>query len=227
METQNYTTQSTGAALVILEEDQCRVCKLDTQPIWKIGRYAPGISAIPDILFASKIVSREHGWIQNIDGLWFFIDNPKNLNGTFHNGIKVPRRKDGIKTPVMLESGDILRIDNENLNHASSQGVLMLFTTAPVSGSWTTYSLNQQTTHIGRDKSCDIVLSLPGVSAKHAKVSNVNGNYYLSDNRSRAGTFLNGRQITSSALLREKDCISICDCNYFFLGNKLLFARDN
>lgn len=227
METQKYIAQTSGATLVILEDDQIRVCALDTRSEWKIGRYDPDIPNTPDILFTSKIVSREHGWIQNIDNQWFFVDNPQNLNGTFHNGVKLPRRKDGVKTPVMLESGDVLRIDNEDLNHVSSQGVLMLFTTATIKGTWTTYQLKNQTTIIGRDDSCDIVEPLPYMSAKHAKISYVNGSYYLSDCNSRAGTFLNGQQVKTSTLLREKDYISICDCNYFFLGDKLLYARRN
>lgn len=227
METQKYIAHTSGASLIVLEDDQIRVCSLDTRPEWKIGRYDPDIPNTPDILFTSKIVSREHGWIQNIDDQWFFVDNPKNLNGTFHNGVKVPRRADGMKTPIMLESGDVLRIDNEDLNHVSAQGVLMLFTTATIKGNWTTYLLRQQTTVIGRDESCDIVESLPYMSAKHAKISYVNGSYYLSDCNSRAGTFLNGQLVKSSTLLRERDYISLCDCNYFFLGDKLLYARRN
>ena len=161
METQKYIVQASGASLIVLEDDQIWVYSLDARPEWKIGRYDPGIPNTPDILFTSKIVSREHGWIQNIDGQWFFVDNPNNLNGTFHNGMKIPRPKHGQKMHIMLESGDVLRIDNEDLNHVSSQGVLMLFTTATIKGAWTTHQLKHQTTIIGRDESCDIVESLP------------------------------------------------------------------
>ena len=227
MQTQTYIPQISGASLIVLENDQIRVCDLDTRPEWKIGRYDPDNPNTPDILFTSKIVSREHGWIQNIDDRWFFVDNPHNLNGTFHNGVKVPRPRNGNKTPVMLESGDILRIDNEDLNHANTQGVLMLFTTATITGTWTLHPLNGQTTTIGRDNSCDIVEPLPYMSASHAQISCVNGSYYLSDCGSTAGTYLNGRQISSSTLLREKDSISLCDCTYFFLGDKLLYAKRN
>lgn len=227
MQTQKYIAQTSGASLIVLEDDQIRVLSLDTRPDWAIGRYDPEMPNTPDILFSSMIVSREHGWIRNIDDQWFFVDNPKNKNGTFHNGVKIPRPKNGIKTPTMLESGDVLRIDNEDLNHVSAQGVLMLFTTATIKGTWTTYHLKNQTTVIGRDESCDIVESLPYMSAKHAKISYVNGSYYLSDCNSRAGTFLNGQQVKSSTLLREKDYISLCDCNYFFLDDKLLYARRN
>jgi len=143
METQKYIAQTSGASLIVLEDDQIRVLSLDTRPDWAIGRYDPEMPNTPDVLFTSRIVSREHGWIRNIDDQWFFVDNPKNLNGTFHNGVKVPRPKTGTKTPIMLENGDVLRIDNEDLNHVSAQGVLMLFTTATIKGTWTTYPLRK------------------------------------------------------------------------------------
>ena len=227
MQTQQYIAQTSGASLVILENDQIRVCALDTRPEWTVGRYDPDEPNVPDILFTSMIVSRTHGWIQNIDNQWYFVDNPKNYNGTFHNGVKIPRPKTQNRTPILLENGDILRVDNEDLNHVSSQGVLMLFTTGTIKGTWTTYNLGHQTTIIGRDETCDIVEPLPYMSSRHAKISYVNGSYYLSDCNSRAGTFLNGKEVKSSTRLREKDYISLCDCNYFFLGDKLLYARRN
>lgn len=227
METQNYIMQSKGANLVILEKDEVNVQTLDGRSEWQIGRYHPDMPSVPDIQLSSMIVSKEHGWIRNIDDQWYYVDNPKNLNGTFHNGVKIPRPMPGMRQPTPLENGDILRIDNEDLNHASAKGVLMLFTTVPEKGVWTVYQLDKHTTVIGRDNSCDIVEPLPYISLKHAKITYVNGSYYLSDCNSRAGTFLNGRQIKSSTILREKDCISFCDCNYFFLGDKLLYAKRN
>lgn len=227
METQRYIAQNSGAMLVILEADQVHVCNLDARTEWKIGRYDPDTPDAPDILFSSKIVSRVHGWLKSIEGQWYYVDNPKNLNGTFYNGRKIPRPLSGMKRPTPLSHGDVLRIDNEDLNHGSSQGVLMLFTTAAVTGVWTVYPLKKQTTLIGRDTSCDIVEPLPYVSAHHAKISYVNDSFYLSDCGSSAGTFVNGQQVTSSVLLQEKDCISLCDCNYFFLKDRLLYAKQN
>lgn len=225
MQTQAYIPHPSGASLIILEDKQIRVCPLDTQPQWKIGRYDPTASNAPDILFTSRIVSREHGWIECIDDQWFFVDNPKNLNGTFHNGIKVPRSKRGIRVPILLESGDVLRIDNKDLDYVSAQGVLMFFTTTPVTGTWTSYLLKQPATFIGRDEPCHIVEPLSYMSARHAKITHLNGSYYLSDCGSQAGTLLNGQQVTSSTPLREKDTISICDRTFFFLGDRLLYAK--
>lgn len=227
METQNYVVQAGGANLIILEKDKVNVQDLSMQPEWRIGRYDPNMPNAPDIPLSSMIVSREHGWIHNIDDQWYYVDNPENLNGTFHNGVKIPRPVSGMRRPTPLENGDVLRIDNEDLNHVSSKGILMLFTTTPVKGTWTTYQLNKHATVIGRDNSCDIVETLPYISLQHAKITYINGTYYLSDCNSRAGTFLNGKQVKNSTILHEKDCISLCDCNYLFFGDKLLYAKRN
>ena len=132
METQRYIQRTSGASLVLLENNVIRVINLDTRQDWLVGRYDPNMPNTPDILFISGIVSREHGWIRNVDNQWYFVDNPRNLNGTFHNGVKIPRPMTGIKQPVPLENGDILRVDNPNLQHGNAQGVLMLFTTVTV-----------------------------------------------------------------------------------------------
>lgn len=227
METQDYMVQNSGANLIIIENDKVNVQCLDTQHEWLIGRYHPSMPNIPDIRLSSMIASKEHGWLRNIDDQWYYVDNPKNLNGTFYNGLKIPRPMSGIRRPTPLENGDVLRIDNEDLNHVSAKGVLMLFTTVPVKGIWTVCQLNKHATIIGRDSSCDIIEPLPYVSLNHAKITYINGTYYLSDCNSRAGTFLNGKRVKNSTILREKDCISLCDCNYFFLGDKLLYAKRN
>lgn len=227
MDTQRYTAQISGVNLVVLEDGQIRVFALDTRTDWLVGRYDPEEPNIPDIRFSSVIVSRTHGWIQNIDNRWYFVDNPENHNGTFHNGVMISRPKNGNKIPTLLENGDVLRIDYKDLNHPDPRGVMMLFTTATIKGTWTSYDLKHGETTIGRCEGCDIVEDLPYISAEHAKISYVNGKYYLSDCNSTAGTFLNGKKVKSGTPLRVKDYISLCDCNYFFLGDRLLYAKRN
>lgn len=224
METQYYVPHANGPQLVILEKNQLRVCALDDRPTWAVGRYDPATQTGADLALSSSIASREHGWFMRMEGKWYFVDNPKNLNGTFYNGVKIPRPLSGKRKGIPLESGDVLRIDNEDLSHASRDGVLMLFTTAAVKGTWSAYPLTGRTTvTIGRDPKCDISENLPYLSAQHARISFLNGQYYLSDRKSTSGTYLNGKPVTSATALREKDCISICDRTYFFLGDHLLY----
>ena len=225
MGTQRYIPAESGACLVVLEAGKVRVYMLDARPEWRIGRSTPEQAYPPDISFASGIVSREHGMLQRLEDQWYYVDNPNNLNGTFYNGTKIPRPTRGVKRPTPLKDGDVLRVDNEDLNHTDSNGVLMLFTTANVSGQWTAVPLGNRTTVIGRDSDCTIVEDLPYISAKHAMIECRGGRYYLSDCNSRGGTFLNGSPVTSPTLLREKDHITLCDRQYFVVGDSLLYPR--
>lgn len=226
METQRYEAKVSNAKLVVLENDHLRFFDLDTKSDWLIGRNSPDNPRIPDISFDSRIVSRVHGWLKHIDDEWYYVENPDNLNGTFLNGSLM--EKSGARRPSTMKNGDVLRIDNKDLNHVSRDGVLMLFTTQAAEGEWAVFSLSQhRPTVIGRDAGCDIVEPLPYLSAKHAKISFTNGRYYLSDCGSKAGTFLNGKPVEQNELLREKDYISICDCNYFFLGDRLLYKKSD
>lgn len=228
MDTQRYVTTHSGASLVVLENGKLQIRKLDQQPEWSIGRFDPSMTKKPDITLHSQIVSRKHGWIRNVRGQWYFIDNPQNCNGTFHNGIIIPKNYNIAKIPaVPLESGDVLRIDYKNLNTPSAHGVLMLFTNALVTGTWVSYPLSKQSAVIGRASNCEIIETLPYISSVHAKISYINGNYYLTDCKSVAGTFLNGHRVENSILLREKDVISICDRIYIFSQESLIYAKRN
>ena len=107
MDTQRYIAQSHGAKLVILENNQIRCCDLEIRSEWLVGRQDPTRTNImPDIPFASMIVSREHGWIRNIDGQWFYTDNAENLNGTFYNGKKIKKTGEKKGNSVKLSDGD-------------------------------------------------------------------------------------------------------------------------
>lgn len=225
METQLYRPQASGARLVILEQEQLRVCELDVQTSWRIGRYDPASLNPPHIPLSSNIASREHGQLVNLDGRWYYLDNPKNLNGTFHNGVKLPKSPTGQPQWTPLESGDVLRIDNDDLDHVNSQGVFMLYTTAPTQGVWMTHTLDQNETYIGRDPSCQIVEPISCISSRHAKITWKAGQYQLTDCNSTAGTFLNSKRITGTVPLREKDVISLCGCSYILIGSKLLYAH--
>lgn len=213
--------------LVVLEDGQIRGYPLDTRHEWSIGRYGQKFPNNPDISFASPIVSHEHGRFLKKEDNWFYVNYHKNRNGTFYKGVMMPKSRSGANVEQRLKNGDVLRIDNADLNHSS--GVLMLFITGTFKGTWTTYPLTKQTTVIGHDDSRNIIEPLRHIAAKHAQISFVDGSYYLSDCNG-AGTLLNGKPVQGSVLLRERDHISLSDeydCNYFFLGDKLLYAKHN
>ncbi len=211
---------------MVVENDIVRVFSLDSKTEWTIGRYDPNLSSIPDIPLSSYLVSRRHGWLRNPGGDWFFSDSSENTNGTYYNGRKIPRSETGRNTSVALHNGDILRIDNSGFGNFSSDGVLMLFSTIPIQGQFTSYSLRgKRICTIGRDKSCDIKQELAYVSSKHAEIRLEGSRYTLYDCNSLAGTYLNGKRITQPIVLHEKDIISICDTVFFFLDDKILYSK--
>ena len=54
------------------------------------------------------------------------------------------------------------------------------------------------------------------VSRQHARITNIEGNYYIEDLHSRNGTFVNGRLLTGRQLLKENDEIGICELSFDF-----------
>lgn len=225
MEQNEFNVSSPGAKLVIVEHSRILCCALDNCQSWLLGRDDPTKGDHdPDIPLASRLVSREHGWFRKLEHDWAFIENPKNLNGIFHNGKKRRKHPRGLKYPIMLSNGDTLRIDNSTLNHRD--GVIILFTTDTLSENWDVFSLaDRPATIIGRDKSCDISQPYASLSGRHAKITPLNGEYYLSDCGSETGTFQNGNLISGTVILREKDHIRLGSRNYFFVRGNLIYCE--
>jgi serine phosphatase RsbU (regulator of sigma subunit)/pSer/pThr/pTyr-binding forkhead associated (FHA) protein len=71
--------------------------------------------------------------------------------------------------------------------------------------------LDADKTVLGRNPDCHVVISGTAVSRAHAQIVRVNGKFYIEDNQSRNGTFVNNEQITGRTLLKDSDRIKICD----------------
>src|SRR5881398_1709223 len=64
---------------------------------------------------------------------------------------------------------------------------------------------------LGRNADCGVVLNVPAVSREHAIIRKIQGKYYIEDNKSRNGTFLNSKEVTTRTPLKDNDRIKICD----------------
>jgi len=62
---------------------------------------------------------------------------------------------------------------------------------------------------IGRDPDCDVILPERVVSRHHASIERRHDGYYLADNGSKNGTFVNGEPVGEGVLLRDGDDIQI------------------
>ena len=70
---------------------------------------------------------------------------------------------------------------------------------------------------LGRGTDCDVVLDDPAVSKRHARVR-FDGQAWIEDLDSTNGTFVNGRRVTGTTLLRRGDRIALGTAKIVFLG---------
>jgi pSer/pThr/pTyr-binding forkhead associated (FHA) protein len=89
---------------VTIEHGQLTVYELDNRLGWDVGRPSSGNS--PDIRLDTPTVSRQHGMIRNMDGMWFYLDKI-GKNGTVYNGKPIKPGMGGRVRPIMLKSGDV------------------------------------------------------------------------------------------------------------------------
>lgn len=76
--------------------------------------------------------------------------------------------------------------------------------------------LRGETTIIGRNPDCDIVLDNDTVSKKHARIRRDGHGFVIADMGSRNHTWVNGRRITAQVALNDGDRIGICEYQFVF-----------
>lgn len=215
-----------GACLVIFDDRGIHPFSLGTFSTWMLGRQ--GQDAVPQrIGLYSSIVSREHGMFQKSGSDWFYLDSPKNTNGTYLNGKKIPRpQNSGQMVPYRLADGDVLSINNSASRDSNPHAVLMVFSTAFIAGAIEEYDLTGKTVvTIGRASDSNVVLSIPYISGKHAMIRRNGNRFLLSDRQSKSGTFVNHKRISGEVELREKDSFQLCDQKFVLSCNKLYYLN--
>lgn len=74
---------------------------------------------------------------------------------------------------------------------------------------------------IGRSDECAIVLADTQVSRRHCILQSDNrGQWWITDQESTNGTYINGRRISQSTLLRNHDSVTVGNQQFFFAGAK-------
>lgn len=86
------------------------------------------------------------------------------------------------------------------------------------------YILGKPVTTVGRSSSNDVVIDETSISRLHFRLENRNGRYFLLDNNSSNGTFINRRKITE-APLKDGDTI-IAGRIHFIFSQEELNAED-
>lgn len=168
-----------------------------------------------DIVLSSALVSREkHGEFVKVDGQWTIRDC-NSTNGLIYNDVYISSKD--------IMDGDFVRIDSGS--DTIPQGVLFIFTSSADSNKWKSIpSRTSPDITIGRNEGCTITLPHVSVSNSHAKITHVNGNFYITDTGSTNGLSVNGKHITEKTLLHEKDVIVITNSKLIFTSNKIYYC---
>ncbi|MCX7958439.1 MAG: ATPase, T2SS/T4P/T4SS family, partial [Deltaproteobacteria bacterium] len=76
-------------------------------------------------------------------------------------------------------------------------------------GSEKIQEFNKSTVFIGRSQENDLILPVPSVSKRHARLLIKDGRYVIMDLGSTNGTFVNGKQINGPVVVKPNDIISL------------------
>ncbi|MFZ5993480.1 MAG: FHA domain-containing protein [Thermodesulfobacteriota bacterium] len=83
------------------------------------------------------------------------------------------------------------------------------------------YPIKSAVISIGRGATNDIVINKPTISSKHATIEYRDNIFYIVDQRSSNGTFLNGQKITSEMKLKHGDKIKFDEYEFAFVLEEL------
>lgn len=187
-----------------------------------IGREDPNSKC--GITLSSGIVSRDHGEFVFAQGNCYYFDH-NSLNGTFYNGVKLPPYNERGTQAVLLNEGDVLRIDCPTLQNPHPDAVEILYSRQlSPDEPWNRFPLSgMQEVTIGRDAACRICLSDFMASRRHAVLSFDGSHWVIRDANSRNGMAVNREPLTGPRVLMPFDVIRIANTVLIFTGDEIVY----
>ena len=176
------------------------------------GRSAAGA----DIVMCRDCVSRIHGklFLTN-DGVRY--QDVHSTNGTVIVEGKMQQMLYQTDRQILLHDNAILKIRNRN------EEFVVFVRQMRSSNGWKKIAVGNKRLTIGRAGLNDIILPYPSVSKAHAYIEHKGNNYYLTDNKSKNGTSINGNLIRQRAVLHDGDVIQILDIQLIFVKGILYY----
>lgn len=203
--------------MIIVLSGSDRIKEYDLALINK-NRISFGREETNDIVIPSPIVSRVHGYIEKTDGKIYISDN-NSTNGIYINDIYCGIGYKSSTAPHQIKDGDIILIDYNDDIKTSDKRVIIVYTKNRKAGMWKAYPLEKiSSISIGRSKSNNIQIKNVKISRWHAVIRREGGRYFINDNKSFNGTFVNGERITHEQELQDRAVI-------YLASNVLLFVK--
>jgi len=145
--------------------------------------------------------AQERGWKLVGPAEVLFATDPKLGWGEFRCQAEL------VEGPDRPMTGEMQRVSAEDRAAGAAGGSAVLYLIEEGSPA-RSFVLDNDVATIGRMKECDVVLSDPGASRKHAEIRRSGGDYVLADLGSTNGTMVNERTV-SEHRLEEGDRITI------------------
>lgn len=216
---QQYQRKTTDkSSLVIVDGNGIKEYDLTK---FQDGSYTFGRNENNSICLNSGIVSGNHGDIYLQQGRFYVRDNHSSNGSYIAYGTQFMKM-----TPEQYYGGDgrdmIIRLGT---NHSMDgiDPVLFLYNGRQKDGRWKTYSLHDGDNSIGRAADCDIRIKNVAVSRYHAGIRKVQNQYYVFDNGSTNGVFVNGSRIVKPYCLSNKDIFTILNTTFIYDGDVLYY----
>ena len=174
-----------------------------------IGREGDGDLSLDD----DPRVSRRHARIRVLGNGAAIVEDLDSGNGTFVNGNRIESER-------LLEDGDVvvigttvfeLSVPAPESGRTASEEIVAVRRVGTVehAGAVTTLAEGEELL-IGREPECDIVIRSHEASRRHARISQSEGRWVLTDLGSMNGTYLNGERLNDeSRWLTAGDSFSI------------------
>lgn len=171
-------------------------------------------------------LSMFHAELRQEDGKLYVWDSGS-VNGTFLNGEKVAQKAE-------VKAGDVVRLHLAELlitdpakEPSRAVPVVNREVEKPVLPQWQLKAMSgvisgkmflvDGTTVLGRDPGCDIVITGPHVSRRHAEISIRSGHLWVKDLGSSNGSYLNGKR-TEEAQLKHGDEVKFDAVTFKIVG---------
>lgn len=167
-----------------------------------------------DIVLNSRLVSKYHAQMVIDDNKYYLYDN-NSTNGIYVDNTKI--------SSTILQSGNTIKITG--CENEESDTVTIYFGNGNKNTGWFSVNIsNINELWIGRAEDCVIQIDNSRVSKHHARISYTSDGYYLYDNHSSNGVFLNGEKIVKNAKLSEQDVIQIANCKMVFSAEQISYT---
>ena len=199
----NLNSNNDNFTITLIEENSIRNISLNK---FRKKKILFGRGTNNDIVLNSLLVSPNHGFFEIINGKVKIVDN-SSVNGIFVNDNKV--------IEAFLKDGDAIKIDNPI--EPLSIGVIMIVTLGENVNEWQQFDMtSKDTITIGRNSSSDIVINHVSVPLNIANIYVQNNNFILVPSLSTNNILVNGKSISNSLLLKNRDVILIADAKLIF-----------